>query len=142
MNTRAETFGLVVTLPATLNDEELARLHTLIEAKANLITKSLATARLEITVTDDGLSFPWWDTLPDFENITAYTEFITRLVAYARRIHRTVPRNQKAVANEKYEMRVFLYRIALGGPEHKQVRKILLAPLNDNSAWKEPRDER
>lgn len=142
MNTRAETFGLVVTLPATLNDEELARLHTLIEAKANLITKSLATARLEITVTDDGLSFPWWDTLPDFETITAYTEFITRLVAYARRIHRTVPRNQKAVANEKYEMRAFLYRIALGGPEHKQVRKILLAPLNGNSAWKEPRDER
>lgn len=142
MNTTAETFGLVVTLPATLDGGELTRLRALIDAKADLITKSLHTSRLDITVTEDGLSFPWWDALPDFENITAYTEFLTKLVAYARRIHRTVPRNQTGVANERYAMRAFLYRIGLGGPEHKQARKILLAPLSGNSAWKEPRDER
>ena len=138
--TQAETYGLVVTLPATLDGGELTRLRTLVETKADLIAKSLGASRLEIATTEDGVSFPWWDTLPSFEAITAYTEFVTKLVAYARRIRRTVARNQTAV-NEKYEMRAFLYRIGLGGPEYKQVRTILLTPLSGNSAWKEPRDE-
>ncbi|QOR45825.1 virulence protein [Trueperella pecoris] len=137
--TQADTYGLVVTLPATLDGGELTRLHALIDAKADLITTSLHASRLDITITDEGLSFPWWDHLPDFETITAYTEFLTKLVAYAKRIRRTVPRRPKSVVNEKYEMRAFFYRLGLGGSEYKQVRKVLLTPLSGHSAWKEPK---
>ena len=135
---KAENYGLVVNLPATLDESELARLDELIAAKKDLIAKALGASQLTITTTNDGLSFPWWDELPEFEKITAYTEFLTKLVAYARRIRRTTSRAASSEsANEKYELRSLLYRIGLGGKEHAPVRKILLAPLSGNSAWKE-----
>lgn len=135
---KAENYGLVVTLPATLDEAELTRLHELIAAKKDLIAKALCASQLDITTSSEGLSFPWWDELPEFEKITAYTEFLTKLIAYAKRIRCTVSRNASWVSNEKYEMRSLLYRIGLSGKENKEVRKILLAPLSGNSAWKTP----
>ena len=138
---KAENYGLVVTLPATLDEAELARLHELIAAKKDLIAKALGASQLSITTSSEGLSFPWWDELPEFEKITAYTEFLTKLVAYAKRIHRTVPRSTRQVSNEKYELRSLLYRIGLSGKKYAEVRKILLKPLSGNSAWKNPPDK-
>lgn len=136
---KPEGYGLVLSLPNTLNEGELARLHELITAKKDLIAKALGASQLAITTSDDGVSFPWWDELPEFEKITAYTEFLTKLVAYAKCIHRTVTRHTTSVVvNEKYELRSLLYRIGLGGKEYAEVRKILLAPLSGNSAWKTP----
>lgn len=136
---KAENYGLVLTLPNTLNESELARLRELIAAKKDLITKALGANQLTITTSSDGLSFPWWDELPEFEKITAYTEFLSKLVAYAKCIHRTVTRHTTSVVvNEKYELRSLFYRIGLKGREHAEVRKLLLAPLNGNSAWKTP----
>lgn len=137
--TKVENYGLVLSLPNTLNEGELARLHELITAKKDLIAKALGASQLDITTSDDGVSFPWWDELPEFEKITAYTEFLTKLVAYAKRIGRTTHRAASdEVVNEKYELRSLLYRIGLKGGEYKHVRKILLAPLSGNSAWKTP----
>lgn len=135
---KAENYGLVVTLPITLDETELARLHELITAKKDLIAKALGASQLSITTSSEGLSFPWWDELPEFEKITAYTEFLTKLVAYAKRIHRTVTRSTRQVSNEKYELRCLLYRIGLSGKKYAEVRKILLKPLSGNSAWKTP----
>lgn len=135
---KAENYGLVVTLPTTLDETELARLHELITAKKDLIAKALGASQLSITTSSEGLSFPWWDELPEFEKITAYTEFLTKLVAYAKRIHRTVTRSTRQVSNEKYELRCLLYRIGLSGKKYAEVRKILLKPLSGNSAWKTP----
>ena len=75
---KAENYGLLVTLPATLDETELARLHELIAAKKDLIAKALGASHLDITTSSEGLSFPWWDELPEFEKITAYTEFLMR----------------------------------------------------------------
>ncbi|MDY5273965.1 MAG: virulence protein [Arcanobacterium sp.] len=138
--THADNYGLVITLPKTLPKDELARLDELITGKAALIAKALNASRLAITTSDDGVSFPWWDELPECEHITAYTEFLTKLVAYAKRIGRTTHRaTSDEVVNEKYELRSLLYRIGLKGREHAQVRKILLKPLSGNSAWKNPK---
>lgn len=131
-------YGLVITLPTILDERELDRLLELVNAKSDLISKSLGTNHLSIKSTEEGVSFPWWDELPEFEKITAYTEFLTKLIAYAKRIHRTVNRSTRQVSNEKYELRSLLYRIGLSGKEHKEVRKILLAPLSGDSAWKTP----
>ncbi len=135
---KAENYGLVVTLPATLDEAELTRLHELIAAKKDLIAKALCASQLDITTSSEGLSFPWWDELPEFEKITAYTEFLTKLIAYAKRIRCTVSRNASWVSNEKYELRSLLYRIGLSGKKNAEVRKILLKPLSGNSAWKTP----
>lgn len=135
---QAPDYGLVITLPTKLDERELDRLLELVNAKSDLISKSLGTNHLSIKSTEEGVSFPWWDKLPEFEKITAYTEFLTKLITYAKRIHRTVNRSTSQVSNEKYELRSLLYRIGLSGKEHKEVRKILLAPLNGNSAWKTP----
>ncbi|NMW89499.1 virulence protein [Mobiluncus curtisii] len=135
---QAQDYGLVITLPTKLDERELDRLLELVNAKSDLISKSLGTNHLSIKSTEEGVSFPWWDKLPEFEKITAYTEFLTKLIAYAKRIHRTVTRSTRQVSNEKYEMRSLLYRIGLSGKEHKEVRKILLAPLSGDSAWKTP----
>ena len=136
---KAENYGLVVTLPATPDEAELARLHELIAAKKDLIAKALGASQLDITTSSEGLSFPWWDELPKFDKIIAYTEFLTKLITYAKRIRCTVTRNTSRVSNEKYELRSLLYRIGLSGKEYAEVRKILLAPLSGNSAWKEPK---
>lgn len=135
---QAQDYGLVITLPTKLDERELDRLLELVNAKADLISKSLGTNHLSIKSSEEGVSFPWWDELPEFEKITAYTEFLTKLIAYAKRIHRTVTRSTSQVSNEKYELRSLLYRIGLSGKEHKEVRKILLAPLSGDSAWKTP----
>ena len=136
---KAENYGLVVTLPATLDETELARLHELIAAKKDLIANALGARQLSITTSSEGLRFPWWDELPEFEKITAYTEFLSKMVAYAKRIGLTTHRAASdKVVNEKYELRSLLYRIGLSGKEHKEVRKILLAPLSGDSAWKTP----
>ena len=61
------------------------------------------------------------------------------MVAYAKRIGLTTHRAASdKVVNEKYELRSLLYRIGLSGKENKEVRKILLAPLTGDSAWKTP----
>lgn len=135
---QAPGYGLVITLPTILDERELDRLLELVNAQSDLISKSLGTNHLSIKSTEEGVSFPWWDELPEFEKITAYTEFLTKLIAYAKRIHRTVTRSTSQVSNEKYELRSLLYRIGLSGKENKEVRKILLAPLSGNSAWKTP----
>ena len=135
---QAPGYGLVITLPTMLDERELDRLLELVNAKSDLISKSLGANHLSIKSSEEGVSFPWWDKLPEFEKITAYTEFLTKLVAYAKRIRRTVNRSTRQVSNEKYELRSLLYRIGLSGKENKEVRKILLAPLNGNSAWKTP----
>ena len=131
-------YGLVITLPTILDEHELDRLVELVNAKSDLISKSLGTSQLSIRSTEEGVSFPWWDELPEFEKITAYTEFLTELVAYAKRIRRTVTRSTSQVSNEKYELRSLLYRIGLSGKKNAEVRKILLKPLSGNSAWKTP----
>ncbi|MGJ9627404.1 virulence protein [Actinotignum sp. GS-2025c] len=135
---QAPDYGLVITLPTKLDERELDRLLELVNAKSDLISKSLGTNHLSIKTSEEGVSFPWWDKLPEFEKITAYTEFLTKLIAYAKRIHRTVTRSTRQVSNEKYELRSLLYRIGLSGKENKEVRKILLAPLSGDSAWKTP----
>lgn len=135
---QAPDYGLVITLPTKLDERELDRLLELVNTKSDLISKSLGTKCLSIKSTEERLSFPWWDELPEFEKITAYTEFLTKLIAYVKRIHRTVTRSTRQVSNEKYELRSLLYRIGLSGKEHKEVRKILLAPLSGDSAWKTP----
>ena len=131
---QSENLGLTIGFP--LENVMVGNLTKLIEAKGSLIKKALGLEKLPIEVTGDKVNFPWWDTMPeDFEEITAYTNFLAALCRMSREQKR-ITAKEKAVDNEKYAFRCFLLRLGFIGAEYKKDRKILLKNLTGSSAFK------
>lgn len=131
---QGENLGLTIGFP--LDAVMVGNLTKLIEAKGSLIKKALNLDALPIEVTEDKVNFPWWDTMPeDFEEITAYTNFLAALCRMSKEQKR-ITAKEKAVDNEKYAFRCFLLRLGFIGAEYKKDRKILLKNLTGSSAFK------
>ena len=129
-------YGLVVQMPkASFTEDSLNNLHRLIEAKGSLIQKALDVTELPITEEDDKLSFPWFTTEPDPDEVRAYTHFITALCEMARNQKR-VTAKKKETDNDKYAFRCFLLRLGFIGTDYKTERKILLRNLSGSSAFR------
>lgn len=129
-------YGLVVQMPkASFTEDSLDNLHRLIEAKGSLIKKALDVTELPITEEDDKLSFPWFTTEPDPDEVRAYTHFITALCEMARNQKR-VTAKEKETDNDKYAFRCFLLRLGFIGTDYKTERKILLRNLSGSSAFR------
>ena len=129
-------YGLVVQMPkASFTEDSLDNLHRLIEAKGSLIKKALDVKGLPITEEDDKLSFPWFTTEPDPDEVRAYTHFIAALCEMARNQKR-VTAKKKETDNDKYAFRCFLLRLGFIGADYKTERKILLRNLSGSSAFR------
>lgn len=129
-------YGLVVQMPkASFTEDSLDNLHRLIEAKGSLIKKALDVKALPITEEDDKLSFPWFTTEPDPDEVKAYTHFIAALCKMARNQKR-VTAKEKETDNDKYAFRCFLLRLGFIGADYKTERKILLRNLSGSSAFR------
>lgn len=129
-------YGLVVQMSkASFTEDSLNNLHRLIEAKGSLIKKALDVTELPITEEDDKLSFPWFTTEPDPDEVRAYTHFITALCEMARNQKR-VTAKKKETDNDKYAFRCFLLRLGFIGTDYKTERKILLRNLSGSSAFR------
>ena len=128
-----EFTGLTVSLP--LDKVAVGNLTNLLTAKEHLIKKALGIDDLEIEVSEDTVSFPWFTEMPDSETGKAYTHFITALGKMSRDLKR-ISATEKEVTNEKYAFRCFLLRLGFIGNEYKAERKILLKNLSGNSSWK------
>ena len=129
-------YGLVVQMSkASFTEDSLNNLHRLIEAKGSLIKKALDVTELPITEGDDKLSFPWFTTEPDPDEVRAYTHFITALCEMARNQKR-VTAKKKETDNDKYAFRCFLLRLGFIGTDYKTERKILLRNLSGSSAFR------
>lgn len=129
-------YGLVVQMPkASFTEDSLDNLHRLIEAKGSLIKKALDVKGLPITEEDDKLSFPWFTTEPDPDEVRAYTHFIAALCEMARNQKR-VTAKEKETDNDKYAFRCFLLRLGFIGADYKTERKILLRNLSGSSAFR------
>lgn len=129
-------YGLVVQMPkASFTEDSLNNLHRLIEAKGSLIKKALDVTELPITEEDDKLSFPWFTTEPDPDEVGAYTHFITALCEMARN-QKCVTAKKKETDNDKYAFRCFLLRLGFIGTDYKTERKILLRNLSGSSAFR------
>ncbi|MEG0944644.1 MAG: virulence protein [Angelakisella sp.] len=129
----SEEAGLTISLP--LEKVAAGNLTNLLEAKGSLIRKALGIDDLGILIAEDTISFPWFSTLPEPDEVNAYTHFIAALCKMSK--------NQKRVSakatdpeNEKYAFRCFLLRLGFIGNEYKTERKILLRRLSGNSAFK------
>ena len=129
-------YGLVVQMPkASFTEDSLDNLHRLIEAKGSLIKKALDVKGLPITEEDDKLSFPWFTTESDPDEVRAYTHFIAALCEMARNQKR-VTAKEKETDNDKYAFRCFLLRLGFIGADYKTERKILLRNLSGSSAFR------
>lgn len=132
----SDEYGLVVQVPkASFTEDSLDNLHKLIEAKGSLIKKALDVTALPITEEDDKISFPWFTTELDADEVRAYTHFIAALCEMARNAKR-VTAKEKETDNDKYAFRCFLLRLGFIGADYKTERKILLRNLSGSSAFR------
>ncbi len=132
----SDEYGLVMQMPkASFTGGSLDNLHKLIEAKGSLIKKALGVTDLPITEEDDKISFPWFTTELDADEIRSYTHFIAALCEMARNAKR-VTAKEKETDNDKYAFRCFLLRLGFIGADYKTERKILLRNLSGSSAFR------
>ena len=132
----SEDIGLTVSMPrSNFTEKALENLKAIIEAKGKLIRHALDVEELPIEISEDEVSFPWFEELPTPEEIKAYTHFISALSEMAINQKRITVK-EKEVENEKYAFRCFLLRLGFIGKDYKDERKILLRNLTGSSAVK------
>ena len=131
----ADTEGLTISLPLEgFNSDSLDRLEKLVGSKATLIRKALNADRQDIEMTDDQVSFPWWDRMPEHDETHAYMNFIVSLCKMAKEARRVNARESE-VESEKYAFRCFLLRLGFIGSDCKAQRKILMKRLSGTAAF-------
>lgn len=136
-----EPTGLTVSLPEDgFTEASHDNLRKLVEAKASLMRKALGADRLDITVADGKVSFPWWDRMPEPEDAQAYMSFLAALCAMAKEAKRVLAKEAE-VESEKYAFRCFLLRLGFIGNGSKAARKILLRNLSGHSAFRNKAEE-
>ena len=113
----SEEFGLTVSMPrSNFSEGALENLQALVEAKGELIRHALDVEELPIEISEDEVSFPWFEELPTPEEIKAYTHFILALSEMAINQKRITVK-EKEVENEKYAFRCFLLRLGFIGKD-------------------------
>ena len=133
---QSESVGLTVAMPAdSFTPDALNNLHALIHAKGQLLRKALGVELLPVQVEADKVSFPWFNSNLDAEEVKAYTHLISALCEMARNQKR-ITAKEKDTDNDKYAFRCFLLRLGFIGAEFKTERKILLRNLTGSSAFK------
>jgi hypothetical protein len=131
-----DTIQLIIQMPrADFTDTALENLQGLVESKAVLIKKALGEDSIPINVSDELITFPWFQGECSAEEVKTYTHFVTALCEMAKKQTR-VNSTEKSVENEKYAFRCFLLRLGFIGSEYKMERKILLSKLSGSSAFK------
>ncbi len=125
--------GLTVAVP--LDKVSVGNLTRLLDAKGNLIKKALGINATPIEISEDAVSFPWFQEMPDTDTVQAYTHFISALCRMSKDQKR-ITATEKNVENEKYAFRCFLLRLGFIGSEYKLERKILLKNLTGSAAFK------
>ena len=129
--------SLCIQIPkSSISDFELDLMKKMIAGKASLIKKATGASNLEVEIKEDTVCFPWFDTLPDPDMISAVSMLITRLVVLSREMKR-VTTSDREVENERYAFRCFLLRLGFIGDEYKAARKTLLKNLTGSSAFRD-----
>lgn len=126
---------LSISVPRNMfADDKLENLQKLIEGKQTLFKHAFLTEQLEVVITENQVSFPWFPLVSELDAVNAYTEFISKLCELAIKLKR-VSLKDKEVENEKYAFRCFLLRLGFIGDDSKLARRILLQNLSGNSAF-------
>jgi hypothetical protein len=134
-----EADKLTINLPrADFSDDQLNILTLMVKAKEGLFKRAFQTESLEVVITSDWVSFPWFNLSGEADEAEAYAAFIGKLCEMARRLKRVLASSVEG-DNDKYAMRCYLLRLGFIGDEHKRARAILLRNLGGNSAFRHPK---
>ena len=110
-NEIVEADVLSISVPRSMfTDDKLENLQKLIEGKQTLFKHAFLTEQLEVVITGNQVSFPWFPLASEPDAVNAYTEFISKLCDLAIKLKR-VSLTDKEVENEKYAFRCFLLRL-------------------------------
>ena len=127
---------LTIVIPReSLTDMALENLQKITANKQTLFQRAFRTDSTEIEITEEKINFTWFPYTADGDEITAYTQFISRLCDMARDAKR-VSSKPTETDNDKYAFRCFLLRLGFIGKEYKTARRILLRNLTGNSAFR------
>ena len=125
----------IVISRESLTDIALENLQKITANKQTLFQRAFRTDSTEIEITEEKINFTWFPYTADGDEITAYTQFISRLCDMARDAKRVSSKSTET-DNDKYAFRCFLLRLGFIGKEYKSARKILLRNLTGNSAFR------
>ena len=125
----------IVISRESLTDIALENLQKITANKQTLFQRAFRTDSTEIEITEEKINFTWFPYTADGDEITAYTQFISRLCDMARDAKR-VSSKPTETDNDKYAFRCFLLRLGFIGKEYKTARRILLRNLTGNSAFR------
>lgn len=127
---------LIISVPRdSFTDSALANLQKLVENKEELFARAFAAEEIALDITEDTISFAWFPFTIEPNETAAYTEFVSRLCAMARKMKR-VSGKPVETDNDKYAFHCFLLRLGFIGDEYKIARKVLLRNLTGNSAFR------
>lgn len=127
---------LTIVIPReSLTDMALENLQKITANKQTLFQRAFRTDSTEIEITEEKINFTWFPYTADGDEITAYTQFISRLCDMARDAKR-VSSKPTETDNDKYAFRCFLFRLGFIGKEYTTARKILIRNLTGNSAFR------
>lgn len=134
--TLPQTTGFSISLPkGKLPGDAMEKLGKILESKGKLILKALGASSLVVEQDEEKVNFPWFDRIPEADQVEAYTRFIAAIAKMAREQKR-VSAKEKPNENEKYAFRCFLLRLGFIGDEFKKDRKILLKNFDGSSAFR------
>lgn len=135
----AEELGLSLAFPTTGWDETTQmKVEATLAAKGQLIATALQIPATPMHIDADAgtVEFPWFDQVPDQDVVEAATVLIARMIEHAKTAIRISPKPAETGGNDKYAMRCWLLRLGMIGDSYKNVRRVLLANLEGNAAWK------
>ena len=89
-----------------------------------------------LAFTDDAITFTGFPLQDDPEKIQAFTQLAAQMNRLAKEQKRTQAR-VTAATNERYLFRIWLLSLGMSGPDYASARRVLLAPLSGNAAFKD-----
>ena len=92
-----------------------------------LFKHAFRAEQLEVVITQNQVSFPWFPLASEPDAVSAYTEFISKLCELAIKLKR-VSLKDKEVENEKYAFRCFLLRLGFIGDDDSLVQGVAETP--------------
>lgn len=135
---KGEEYGLTLAFPTTRWDgATAAKLDALLAAKGALIAKALGipATPMNLNAVEETVEFAWFEQLPNAEVIEAASVLLQLMIEHAKTATRISPK-PPAPGNDKYAMRCWLLRLGMIGEGYKTARRVLLANLEGNAAWK------
>jgi hypothetical protein len=127
---------LIITVPKnTFKEQGLANLQKMVDNKEALFSNAFVKENLTLNIDAENVSFDWFQFTANPDEVSAYTEFVSRLCDLARKVKRVIPTATEN-DNDKYAFRCFLLRLVFIGEKYKKARKVLLKNLTGNSAFR------